>query len=364
MPALSAAPTAAVRTSPRYALVRLASRSLANRAEPAGVLVPDDPRLPSVVLPGRAVDALAAAQPTGEATLRDVIAVSDVATVARLILDGALELDGPHGVVSGPPAWEALYSAQPDLDPRSRLARLSRQAVRAATTADVASAAELSGRLYAYNRLPASAPIRQRYRSPERVRAALGGAGARSGRLRGYAEVPAPGWSCWRARAAADRDDASRFKLYVSPGADDLGDVLGHSIAMASRLGAFGFKVGADLCNLLRPDKFVAYFDDRDAALDAGRILARELRGADAQGVPFSAQLDDTGLVSWGVDPAEHGDLTQGPSWRRWLTDRLAGALWLARTSRGPLEPSAFALARIALEGVDPRTWEPVGARP
>jgi hypothetical protein len=50
-----------------------------------------------------------------------------------------------------------------------------------------------------------------------------------------------------------------------------------------------------------------------------------------------------------------------GESWRYWIARRLAGALVTARRNPGSaVEPADFALERIRLEGVDPRTWTPL----
>jgi hypothetical protein len=82
--------------------------------------------------------------------------------------------------------------------------------------------------------------------------------------------------------------------------------------------------------------------------------------------VPFTAALDDDGLLSWGVDPpaAQHL-LNWQPreSWRLWLTNRLANALLTARGTPAPTakprEPWEYALERLRLDGVDTDTWAP-----
>src|SRR5207248_2006408 len=84
--------------------------------------------------------------------------------------------------------------------------------------------------------------------------------------------------------------------------------------------------------------------------------------GMPAHGVPFTAQIDAKGLLSWGMDPphSEHLLPWQGPSWRYWITDRLAGALISAnRTNAREVKPWQFALERLQLEGIDTTTWLP-----
>jgi hypothetical protein len=81
-----------------------------------------------------------------------------------------------------------------------------------------------------------------------------------------------------------------------------------------------------------------------------------------AQAVPFTAGIDDDGLLSWGVDPPRSELLSswQGTSWRRWITDTLAVALVAARAG-GARELLRFALQRITLDGVDVNSWTPDG---
>jgi hypothetical protein len=115
---------------------------------------------------------------------------------------------------------------------------------------------------------------------------------------------------------------------------------------------------------VLRPDRLVAYFHDRDSLRFTAERLRTTLTGFPAQGVPFSAPLGRDGLLSWGAD-LEHvlvfGSHARERSWRGWLTSRLATALVTAHQSAAN-NPVAFALDRVALDGVQVRTWAP-GAR-
>jgi hypothetical protein len=137
----------------------------------------------------------------------------------------------------------------------------------------------------------------------------------------------------------------------------------------ASRVaGAFSMKVGRDLYNILRPDKLVLYFASRRGMLQAARRLSRELAGVAAQGVPFTGQLFDSALISWGVDPGGHGHAAPwagDESWRARLTQRLASALAQATRDPGCTVPAwRFAMDRLSLDHVDVGSWSPdaVGA--
>src|SRR5262249_3025563 len=120
---------------------------------------------------------------------------------------------------------------------------------------------------------------------------------------------------------------------------------------------------GRDASGLLRPDKLVVYFHQLADLQRTAEEIERRLGGLPAHGVPFTAGISDDGLLSWGSDPprghASYGRPEQ-ESWRIWVTNRLALALLAARSSgMGSIEPWRFAIERIGLDGVDPRTWAP-----
>jgi hypothetical protein len=88
--------------------------------------------------------------------------------------------------------------------------------------------------------------------------------------------------------------------------------------------------------------------------------LAVALRGYDAQGVPFTAAVDARAIVTWGLDPlpGRRVQLPEGGSWRQLVAHQLAAAL----RSSGATDSDtlvAFALARVRLECVDTKTWQP-----
>ena len=93
-------------------------------------------------------------------------------------------------------------------------------------------------------------------------------------------------------------------------------------------------------------------------------MLRRELAGCDGHGVPFSAGLDDSGLLSWGVDPPDDERALRWlgrDSWRIWLARRLGAALSIAKAARAAdaVEPWRFAIERARRHGVDVETWTP-----
>jgi hypothetical protein len=177
------------------------------------------------------------------------------------------------------------------------------------------------------------------------------------------------GWRVWQLRAHVHAPSNERlagpsgtYKLYVSPRPEALADTLAKAIPIFADFGVYQFKLGRDRGNLLRADKFVAYFPNRSQLERVAQALAPEVAAFPAQGVPFSAALGDDGLLSWGVDPPIDERLTGWTgreSWRLWLVHRLARALTVARDESTPVEPWVHALNRVALDGIDVATWTP-----
>jgi hypothetical protein len=338
------------------------------------------------------------------AYLRRALGAGTARTVARLVADGVLEVEGGAGFVSGAAALGLLQGEPADLadptDPTDPAgggsgpaAALSLAALRhGQELAQVLRDPRvLSERLYGYNRLPLTPDWKRRLAGPAGPAGAAGaGALAWLGLAAGGTARPlldrdwlptaaSAAWHCWRARpgSAAEVHPGVSYKLYVSPLPAALPEILPELLAGLAAARAPLWKIGAGAAGLLRPDKIVAYFPDLEALLHGAEQLRGRLTGAPAQGVPFTAAAGGDGLLSWGVDPPApaQSPLWQGrESWRFWLTNRLARALLAARRAveleAGPaaepaangVEPWRFALARLRLEGVDVTTWTPGAA--
>jgi hypothetical protein len=290
-----------------------------------------------------------------------------VPAVTKLVLDGVLEIDIGGAFVCGPEALEALGVGRPSAVGTSRIARLSHDALVYAQSLDVSQAVVLSGRIYAYNRLPLSPAWSSRLPTRAAVARHLGLEDGLSVAIRrrwarqGAQDGPWLGWSS--PSPAQGSGGAGTYKLYVSPMPEHLPEALRCSVEVLAGVGAMGLKVGSDLSGILRPDKLIGYFSSFDQLGEAGAELRAQLDGQTAHGVPFTADISPDGLLSWGVDPPpseQSPGLDGGESWRLWLANRLALSLLAARGAAAPgVEPWKYALERIALDGVDPRTWAP-----
>jgi hypothetical protein len=281
--------------------------------------------------------------------------------LTELILDGVLEVRTADGFVSGPAAYGHLIGPVVVPRPRSRLARISHAAVAYAARLQFSSAELLRGRLYAYHRIPLSPRWRRAVPGPEAVLEMLRGpalchwAGP-VGRDTGSS------WLYWSRRGDTTPPTSFPYKLYVSPAVEQLADALPRIVEVLTATSAARFKVGASAVGLLRPDKVVVHLRDAAELSEVAAALSTALDGVRPHGVPFSAELADDGLLSWGGDPpAESGPVGGGEeSWRSSVCRRLAEHLAAAQVAAvRRIEPAAYALARPAADGVDVAEFAP-----
>jgi hypothetical protein len=339
----------------------------------AGLLVPLKPALPAKLICKRTAELLEQLR-TASTLCEDWLSQDDRALLlARLVLDSVVEVEDESGFCSGPRASFLFASDQSDrttgacsepLDSLSRASRVSEDALRYAERLELEDPLALSMRLYCYNRIPITPRWSLALRSDDAVTRWLG-LESGSSLVRQLAvrwiDTPPPThnrrWRIYRCRV---NRPAARFKLYVNVRPEHLREALSESIPIFERYDFRSFKLGLDAGAVLRPDKFVAYAESQDQIVSAADALALRLRGMTPQVVPFTASIDQEGLVSWGVDPPRTAwwSTIQGTSWRRWIADRLALAL-IAASAAGLSSPSRFALQRLSMEGVDVNRWTP-----
>ena len=237
-----------------------------------------------------------------------------------------------------------------------RLARLSLAGLRMTAAGPLADPEDVASRLYRFGTLPRSPALERDFGMDDEPMAVLGLTS--NGRARRCLEASFDastfrGWISF-ALAAAPPTAAPACKLYVSPRPEALAlafPVIAETFAAAR---VRSFKVGRGLAGLLRPDKIVAYFEDRAHLGDVARTLEALLHGCPVQGTPFTAEAGGDGLLSWGADPS---DPAEGASWRARITRRLARALTTSRRA----DRVTAALDDIRTAGVDPKSWAPAG---
>jgi hypothetical protein len=295
--------------------------------------------------------------------------------IAELVLDGVLEIESDGVFVSGSNAHGLLYTARPAVDNSGFIPALSIEALRYAQALEITDAATLSARMYFYNRVPATPTWMLRFPTPHAVAGHLGldETGSMTRLLRRswsmVASTPAyNGWRMWRHKDVGEQPRETRitFKLYISPACGAVREAFEIVANTMTEAEVPCFKVGHDVYGLLRPDKIIAYFWSFEHLSQVAERLREKLCGIPAHGVPFTAELTDDGLLSWGMDPPR--DLQslrwqERESWRLWLTNRLATALLAAKATKSVRpEPWQFAVDRLQLDGVDTDSWTPHSA--
>lgn len=289
--------------------------------------------------------------------------------VARLLLDGALEVADGRRFVGGAAAHPLLFPDPPAIKTAGRVPALSRAALQYGALLPILEPERLSARLYLYNTLPAGgAPWQSCLAHPAAIESALGlePDGRATRRLaQDYLDGDHPAWRMYHAldRVASAEPPPLPYKLYISPHPAALPALFLPLVSRLADLAVPAFKLGRDLPGLLRPDKMVIYLETLERVRQVAGALRPLMAGTGVQGVPFTCPLGDDGLLSWGMDPPEEErllDWQTRESWRLWLTNRLARALIDARISGcGRVEPWRYALDRLRLEGVAPDTWIP-----
>jgi hypothetical protein len=280
-----------------------------------------------------------------------VRALGDAATrrIAGWVLDGILEVERDGAFLSGAAGAAAMSLLDGDIPVEGAIGRLSIAAIRSAAALPMHDPAVIAGRLYRYNQVPLSPGYARRYATEtDEERLGLATPRAASTLARSWTRLAAGNaWVYWVSRYDAGR---ATFKLYVSPPADAVREVFPEAVAAVTPHRPCALKVGRGLFGLLRPDKMVIYFAQRDDLYAAAAVLADTLAGVAAHGTPFTSAITSDGLLSWGIDPSD-----DERSWRKRLTSQVAAALVGAPRS----DPVPYVLARLEAHGVDVRTWSP-----
>jgi hypothetical protein len=237
-----------------------------------------------------------------------------------------------------------------------RLAKLSLEGLRYTQEICPQSIAVAAARLYAWNRLPSSAW--RRLAAEPTLLASRASSVAGQTWTQVAAGPPMAPWCVWRPRVDPVEPAGRRWKVYVSPHPLHLAEAVSASMTACAGLPVVSLKYGADAPGMLRPDKLVVHLATFEAVhLLASRIV-RSLNGCPVQGVPFTAELGGDGLVSWGCDPPAGSSAARvAPSWRTWVTRKLAEGL--AGEGGDGAQPWERALQKIERAGVDPLTWAP-----
>ena len=291
--------------------------------------------------------------------------------LARLVCDEVLQIESADGsFVAGVLAYGDLFGdgLPPEADAHRQLDPLSRSALAHVLALPPLPGAALARRLYAFNATPRTRrweEMRDRHGAVDRWLGLDPPSPWRSKLLESHAEHRSAGddsrWLQWT-RRDLDPRTIVRHKLYVCPASARLPEAMPRVAEVCRALDVPAFKVGTTLPGILRPDKLVVYVRDEPGLWQVAGELSAALEGIEAQGVPFTAPIDSTGLLSWAVDPEAHallGPDDQPWSWRTAVVGRLADAISGATGKAGDAVVANFALERLRLEGIEPIGWRP-----
>ena len=235
---------------------------------------------------------------------------------------------------------------------------LSRAALEYGAALGIRDPQMLGPRLYFYGRSPASPRLRRAFPKAESVGDHLlhDNEGLRRQLMSGWRRRrfigEDTGWAQWTRPRGDPREGATTHKLYVSPLLEDIRPVFHAVMPIVTESRAVGFKVGAELPYLVRPDKLVVYFAGRAEMDRVAGLLEPRLAGFEPHGIPFTCPFEGSGLLSWGMDPPGRRE----QSWRLWLAFKLAEAMANAE----PGHEMKGALRRAEGLGIDPHSWEPL----
>lgn len=342
---------------------RGAFRELESDADFYGLLVPRPPTMLSI----KSVAADTASLLQRLAAPASLDADDDI---IDLVLDGVLEVESDDEFVCGVDAFPVLFPDARGVRGNGAIARLSTEALEHAFDLATSEPGALTSALYSYHRIPLTRFWLARWPDREAVLREIGAHGALQTLLeRFWTVVPAehsPAWISWQSRSASARrkhDPAGvTWKLYVSPRPEHIADGFAALVRVLAEISGAQMKIGRDAAGLLRPDKLVSYFATKGDLERAASALQSELRGLPSHGVPFTAGIDDDGLLSWGVDPPDSARALSWlgrESWRLWIATRLGQALAFAKTGRRQNDAIDFAIERVRRHGVDVETWTP-----
>lgn len=237
----------------------------------------------------------------------------------------------------------------------TRLSQLSSRALELAAALPTTETARIARWLYHYGGIPRGPSIELNFGPGDDPMAVLGLTQAGVARRKLEAVYEATTYHGWLSFALTPTPVLiqAACKLYVSPRPEALATAFPIIAETFAEMEVRSFKVGRGIEGLLRPDKIVAYFDNRSHLDAVAGTLCERLKGCPAQGVPFTAEVGLNGLLSWGIDPPPN---TEAISWRSWVTRQLADEMVKARPSSDS-EAVAAALSGVTALGVNTAQW-------
>ena len=295
-------------------------------------------------------------------------------TISQLIFDGILEIEWNGNYVSGTSAVQAIYGDtifDKSVIP-SHLSTLSANAIEYALMLRNLSIKLMAHRLYTYNTKPMDTATRLELYDRSNIQQFLfSNVSSDTNELlqSNWSQMQLSSnatWMAWTKLAnnnTVSYNSGITYKLYISPQVNDLAASFEKIILALNTSTAYCFKTGNTVKDLLRPDKMVAYFKNKDDVIKTADALSTQLKNCSVHGVPFTKQLDKKGLLSFGVDPSKKDilKLIEGGSWRSTVTDKLAAAIIQAQQNNlDHVQAINFIGAKLLAAGINTQDWMPV----
>lgn len=285
--------------------------------------------------------------------------------ITEMLIDHVLELQYEEDFISGPGASAMIFDNNwlTKNSLADKLSTLSANAIRYSLYLRNETAKSLGNKLYTFNVIPRDKNSKQYLSAAKSINDFIYSGFEHS-------EMLSKNWSLNRERkywfswsrneplAGYEHTEvAGTYKLYLSPIPDAVPAFFNIAVPVLTRSNATGFKIGQTIDGLLRPDKMIAYFNNREDLFSAAKELEVLSNDIPAHGVPFTTQLDKSGLISFGIDHA-FLKLKRGYSWRTWVTEVLAKTILQAKTENLSMEfLFQYIKARLFTERINIDKW-------
>jgi hypothetical protein len=289
----------------------------------------------------------------------------DPSPLSALVADGVLEVEHDGVFVSGGAALRLVApQAAPIASPERGLATA---AIEYAASYEGLDAVSLAQRIYLFGRRPCTPERRRRFATDADLLSFLCADSDIPNLLSSAWTFDTESDGSWLVWSTGSRSARLTHKLYISPQFEVMPRLFAATVRALVRAECEHFKVGRGGDGVCRPDKMVAYFASLEqlhacATLIEADLATSDLSAASSQGVPFTAGIDRSGFLSWGMDPPKLLSSIgshEFQSWRGWISWRVAIAVLSARGTADERDIVPFVLRRLELDGIDTGTWTP-----
>ena len=247
------------------------------------------------------------------------------------------------------------------------LSQLSYNAILYGMKLPINDVTSLGARIYFHNRYPLSSEWKKRFEEEKFLEVKDKNSKKLLKKYWTRSKSKIESWEFWQKNdnELDVNKSKSTYKLYISPRPDKVGSILDIIVPVLTEMNVPRFKYGVTVQDVLRPDKIVIYFKSYEEMFKLSETIIPLLQDFDVHGIPFSSQLDERGLISWGIDPPKNENKLQWQereSWRVWVSFRIANAILQARSESLDFETTfAFVLDKMASIGVNVDMWNFVG---